>query len=144
MILSLELIELSSIKLTEWYFFRHPERYWFGRDQREVGKNRRSDGDTWSSCLVIDCGNYSAFCSCGYWYVSFPHVVIDKGYWQHVDVFFHISENPSESQRILAEATQIVEAVYHIKHSTIQIEKYDEMCGPQNNIDITEWHGIEA
>ncbi|CAB3986476.1 Zinc transporter 2 [Paramuricea clavata] len=51
----------------------------------------------------------------------------------HVDI-----ENPSESQRILAEATQIVEAVYHIKHSTIQIEKYDEMCGPQNNIDITE------
>ena len=30
----------------------------------------------------------------------------------------------------------MVDVVYHIKHSTIQIEKFDEMCNPHgNNID---------
>ena len=32
------------------------------------------------------------------------------------------AEDENESQRILLEATQLIDAVYHIRHSTIQIE----------------------
>ncbi|XP_028405001.1 zinc transporter 2-like [Dendronephthya gigantea] len=49
----------------------------------------------------------------------------------HLDI-----EDESESQRILSEATQLVDVVYHIRHSTIQIEKYDEMCNPHSDIDV--------
>lgn len=41
---------------------------------------------------------------------------------------FAFAEDENESQRILFEATQLVDTVYHIPHSTIQIEKFDEMC----------------
>ena len=47
-------------------------------------------------------------------------------------LLLYFSENESESERILLEATQMVNASYHIAHSTIQIEKRADVCHNSN------------
>lgn len=47
-------------------------------------------------------------------------------------LLLNFSENESESERILLEATQMVNASYHITHSTIQIEKRAHVCHNSN------------